>query len=105
MIKRWIQNTPEERSRHEAYYRTLWIILTEGEVREYLCEDFQPTFDINLSLPIETKRLIDLVLGGKIVIRNEKDLNSLKRTLDRALQAKIGRGLQEISTAYHAANS
>ena len=98
VIKRWIQNTPEERSRHEAYYRTLWIILTEGEVREYLCEDFQPTFDINLSLPIETKRLIDLVLGGKIVIRNEKDLNSLKRNLDRALQAKIGRGLQEIST-------
>ena len=98
VIKRWIQNTPEERSGHEAYYRTLWIILTEGEVREYLCKDFQPTFDINLSLPIETKRLIDLVLGGKIVIRNEKDLNTLKRNLDRALQAKIGRGLQEIST-------
>ena len=98
MIKRWIQNTPEERSEHEPYYRTLWAILTEGLVREYLCEDFQPLFDINLSLPLETKRLIDLVLGGKIVIRNEKDLNTLKRNLDRALQAKIGRGLQEIST-------
>ena len=98
VIKRWIQNTPEERSKHEPYYRTLWIILTEGEVREYLCEDFQPIFDINLSLPLETKRLMDLVLGGKIVIRNEKDLNSLKRNLDRALQAKIGRGLHEIST-------
>ncbi len=98
VIKRWIQNTPEERSGHEPYYRTLWTILTEGLVREHLCEDFQPIFDINLSLPLETKRLMDLVLGGKIVIRNEKDLNSLKRNLDRALQAKIGRGLQEIST-------
>ncbi len=98
MIKRWIQNTPAERSGHEPYYRTLWTILTEGLVREHLCEDFQPIFDINLSLPLETKRLMDLVLGGKIVIRNEKDLNSLKRNLDRALQAKIGRGLQEIST-------
>jgi hypothetical protein len=98
VIKRWIQNTPEERSGHESYYRTLWAILTEGLVREHLCEDFQPIFDINLSLPLETKRLMDLVLGGKIVIRNEKDLNSLKRNLDRALQAKIGRGLQEIST-------
>ncbi len=98
VVKRWIQNIPEERSRHEAHYRTLWIILTEGKIREYLCEDFQPTFDINLSLPLETKRLIDLVLGGQIVIRNEKDLNTLKRNLDRALHVKIGRGLQEIST-------
>ncbi len=98
VIKRWIQNTPAERSEHEPYYRTLWAILTEGMVREYLCDDFQPIFDINLSLPLETKRLMDLVLGGKIVIRNEKDLNTLKRNLDRALQAKIGRGLQEIST-------
>ena len=98
VIKRWIQNTPEERSGHEPYYRTLWTILTEGLVREHLCEDFRPTFDINLSLPLESKRLMDLVLGGKIVIRNEKDLNTLKRNLDRALQAKIGRGLQEIST-------
>ena len=97
-IKRWIQNTPEERSGHEPYYRTLWTILTEGTVREYLCEGFQPICDINLSLPLESKRLMDLVLGGKIVIRNEKDLNTLKRNLDRALQAKIGRGLQEIST-------
>lgn len=98
MIKRWIQNTPEDRSGHESYYRTLWAILTEGIVREYLCEDFQPMFDINLSLPLESKRLMDLVLGGKIVIRNEKDLNTLKRNLDRSLQARIGRGLQEIST-------
>ena len=98
MIKRWIQNTPEERSGHEPYYKTLWTILTEGVVREHLCEDFQPIFDINLSLPLETKRLIDLVLGGKIVVRDEKDLSTLKRNLDRALHAKIGRGLQEIST-------
>ena len=70
----------------------------KGTVRESLCEDFQPICDINLSLPLESKRLMDLVLGGKIVIRNEKDLNTLKRNLDRALQAKIGRGLQEIST-------
>ena len=98
MVKRWIQNTPEERSEQESYYRTLWTILTEGMVREHLCEGFQPIFDINLSLPLESKRLMDLVLGGKIVIRNEKDLNTLKRNLDRALQAKIGRGLQEIST-------
>ena len=97
-IKRWIQSTPKERGEHEPYYRTLWTILSEGMIREHLCQDFQPIFDINLSLPLETKRLIDLVLGGKIVIRNEKDLNTLKRNLDRALQAKIGRGLQEIST-------
>jgi hypothetical protein len=98
VIKRWIQNVPEERDEYERYYAILWMILTDGLVREILCRKFQPICEINLSLPLETKRLIDLVLGGKIVIRNEKDLNALKRNLDRALNAKIGRGLQEIAT-------
>ncbi|MCZ6679832.1 MAG: hypothetical protein O7E52_21580 [Candidatus Poribacteria bacterium] len=98
IIKRWMQEVPGDRAKRDQYYATLWMILTDGKIREVLRENFEPICEINLSLPLETKRLIDLVLGGKIIIRNERDLNTLKRHMDRALNAKTGRGLQEIAT-------
>ena len=98
MIKLWIQNAPGDRDKHGPYYATLWMVLTDGQIREALLENFQPICDINISLPLETKRLIDLVLGGKVTIHDEKDLDTLKRNLNRALNARIGRGLQETTT-------
>ena len=98
MIKRWILNRPEARDKHEQYFATLWMILIDGTIREILYENCQPICNINLSLPLAAKRLIDLVLGGQIVVRDEKDLKSLKRNLDRTLFAKTGRGVQEITT-------
>ena len=68
------------------------MILTEGKIREQIIQNFRPLCDINLSIPLEAKRLVDLVLSGQIIIRDEKDLNGLKRNLDRALLSKSGRG-------------
>ncbi len=98
LIKRWIRHAPKEQSKQEPYYATLWMILMDGKVREMLLQNFQPICDINLSQPVETKRLLDLVLGGQIIIRDEKDLKSLARNLERALSAKMGRGLVELTT-------
>ena len=98
IIKRWISNAPKERNTLGQYYATLWMILTSGKIRERLSQSFSPLCDINLSIPLEAKRLIDLVLSGQIVIRDEKDLNGLKRNLDRALLSKSGRGLRETTT-------
>ena len=98
IIKRWILNSPKERSGLDQYYATLWMILTDGKIREALTQSFRPICDINLSIPLEAKRLIDLVLSGQIIIREEKDLNGLKRNLDRALLSKSGRGLRETTT-------
>ncbi len=98
IIKRWIRNAPKERNTLGQYYATLWMILTDGKIRERLSQSFSPLCDINLSIPIEAKRLIDLVLSGQIVIRDEKDLTGLKRNLDRALLSKSGRGLRETTT-------
>ncbi|MDE0297722.1 MAG: hypothetical protein OXN17_03760 [Candidatus Poribacteria bacterium] len=98
IIKRWILNSPKERSSLDQHYATLWMILTDGKIREQIIQNFRPLCDINLSIPLEAKRLIDLVLSGQIIIREEKDLNGLKRNLDRALLSKSGRGLRETTT-------
>ena len=98
IIKRWILNSPKERASLDRHYATLWMILTDGKIREQIIQNFRPLCDINLSIPLEAKRLIDLVLSGQIIIRDEKDLNSLKRNLDRALLSKSGRGLRETTT-------
>ncbi|MDE0041197.1 MAG: hypothetical protein OXT74_04125 [Candidatus Poribacteria bacterium] len=98
IIKRWISNAPKERNTLDQYYATLWMILTDGRIRELLTQNFSPLCDINLSIPLEAKRLIDLVLSGQIIIPDEKDLNGLKRNLDRALLSKSGRGLREATT-------
>ena len=98
IIKRWILNSPKERSSLDQHYATLWMILTEGKIREQIIQNFRPLCDINLSIPLEAKRLVDLVLSGQIIIRDEKDLNGLKRNLDRALLSKSGRGLRETTT-------
>ncbi|MCH8289595.1 hypothetical protein IH992_00610 [Candidatus Poribacteria bacterium] len=98
LIKRCILNAPKERDKLAQYYSTLWMILIDGKVREMLFQNVQPIWNINLSTPLETKRLIDLVLSGEIVVRDEKDLQSLKRNLERALRAKVGKKLQEITT-------
>ena len=98
IIKRWISNAPKERNTLDQYYATLWMILTDGKIRELLTQNFNPLCDINLSIPLEAKRLIDLVLSGQIIIPDEKDLNGLKRSLDRALLSKSGRGLREATT-------
>ena len=95
IIKRWISNAPKERSTLDQYYATLWMILIDGKIRELLTQNYHPLCDINLSIPLEAKRLIDLVLSGQIIIPDEKDLNGLKRNLDRALLSKTGRGLRE----------
>lgn len=97
-IKRWISNAPKERNTLDRYYATLWMILTDGKIRELLTQNFSPLCDINLSIPLEAKRLIDLVLSGQIIIPDEKDLNGLKRNLDRALLSKSGHGLREATT-------
>ena len=98
VIKHCILNVPKDPADSERYYSTLWMILIDGKVREMLSQNVQPICDINLSTPVETKRLIDLVLSGEIVVRDEKDLRAVKRNLDRTLSLKVGKELQEILT-------
>ncbi len=98
VIKHCILNAPKDSADSERYYSTLWMILIDGKVREILSQNVQPLCDINLSTPLETKRLIDLVLSGEIVLRDEKDLRAVKRNLDHTLSRKVGKELQEILT-------
>ena len=98
LIERWILNLPEPNYKNQQHHVTLWMLLIDGIIREKLYKNFQPTCDINLSLPVAAKRLVDLVLGGQVVVSDEKDLKPLKRNLDRALSERTGHGLQEIST-------
>ena len=98
LIERWILSLPEPQYKNQQHHATLWMILTDGIVRERLFKNFQPICDVNLSLPLAAKRLVDLVLGGQIVVCNERDLTLLKRNLDRALSERTNHGLQEILT-------
>ena len=98
LIERWILNLPEPHYKHQQHHATLWMVLTDGIVRERLYKNFQPICEINLSPPLAAKRLVDLVLDGQIVVCDERDLKTLKRNLDRALSERTGHGLQEIST-------
>ena len=97
LIERWILNLPEPHYKHQQHHATLWMILTDGIIREKLYKQFSPICEINLSSPVAAKRLIDLVLGGQIVVCDERDLKTLKRNLDGTLSERTGHGLHEIS--------
>lgn len=99
IIRRWIEHVPQEPENVQAYYTTLWVLLLNGRYREKLLADFQPICDINLSVPDQTKRLMNLTLGSQLVIQNEKDRKTLERNLNRALVAKTGLCLQDITSA------
>ncbi|MDE0484036.1 MAG: hypothetical protein OXI67_15770 [Candidatus Poribacteria bacterium] len=98
-IKRWIEKAPRETEKLQTYYNTLWILVLNGKYREKLLGDFKPTCDINLSVPDQTKRLMNLTLGSQLVVENEKDRKVLERNLNRALVAKTGHNLRDITTS------
>ena len=99
-VKRWIEQAPRGvADKLQPYYTTLWTLILNGKLREKLLADFQPTCDINLSVPEQTKRLINLTLGSQLVVGCEKDRKTLERNLHRALLAKTGHSLREVTTA------
>lgn len=98
-IKQWIEHAPRDREKLQTYYYTLWTLILNGKYREELLSDFQPICDINLSVPDQTKRLMNLTLGSQLVIENEKDRKVLERNLNRALVAKTGYNLRDITTS------
>ncbi len=98
-IKRWIEKAPRETEKLQTYYNTLWILVLNGKYREKLLGDFEPTCDINLSVPDQTKRLMNLTLESQLVVENEKDRKVLERNLNRALVAKTGHNLRDITTS------
>ena len=97
-IKRWLEQTPPQVDKQQ-HYATLWMLVLDGKLREQLLEKGQPTCDINLSVPGQTKRLINLTLGSTLIIQAEKDRKALERNLNRALIAKTGHELAHITTA------
>ncbi len=97
-IKRWLENTPSQGADKAQHYATLWTLVLNGKLREQLLEKFQPTCDITLSVPHQTKRLINLTLGSTLIIQGEKDRKTLERHLNRGLNAKTGHELAEITT-------
>ena len=98
IIKRWLEQTPPQVDKQQ-HYATLWMLVLDGKLREQLLEKGQPTCDINLSVPDQTKRLINLTLGSTLIIQSEKDRKALERNLNRALIAKTGHELAHITTA------
>ncbi len=98
-IKRWIEQAPRETEKLQTYYNTLWVLVLNGKYREKLLGDFKPTCDINLSVPDQTKRLMNLTLSSQLVVENEKDRKILERNLNRALVVKTGHNLRDITTS------
>lgn len=98
-IKRWIDHTPNDRETFSRYYTTLWALVLNGKSREKLLSEFQPTCDINLSVPDQTKRLMNLTLESQLVVENEKDRKTLERNLNRTLVAKTGHNLRDVASA------
>lgn len=98
-LKRWIEQAPQETEKLQTYYNTLWTLVLNGKCREKLLGDFKPTCDINLSVPDQTKRLMNLTLSSQLVVENEKDRKILERNLNRALVAKTGHNLRDITTS------
>ena len=96
-IKQWLEHLPPKVDQHQ-HYTTLWTLLLDGKLRERLLADIQPTCDINLSLPDQTKRLINLMLGSTLIIQAEKDRKSIERSLNRAIISKTGHELTNITT-------
>ena len=97
-IKQWLANLPPKADAQE-HYATLWTLVLDGKHREQLLAEVQPTCDINLSVPDQTKRLINLMLGSTLIIQAEKDRKSIERNLNRAVLSKTGHELGDITTA------
>ena len=97
-IKQWLQNMPSAAD-EQQHYATLWALVLDGRLREQLLVDIQPTCDINLSVPDQTKRLITLMLGSALIIQAEKDRKSIERNLNRAIISKTGHELANVTTA------
>ncbi len=99
IIKLWIEQAPSDSEELHKYYNTLWSLVLNGKSREKLLADFQPTCDINISVPDQTKRLLNLTLESQLVVENEKDRKTLERNLNKALVVKTGHSLRDITTA------
>ena len=97
-IKQWLENIPPTVDQQQ-HYATLWTLMLDGKLRERLLANVQPTCDINLSVPDQTKRLINLMLGSTLIIQAEKDRKSIERNLNRAIISKTGHELSNITTA------
>ena len=97
-IKQWLANLPPKADAPQ-HYATLWTLVLDGKLRERLLAEVQPTCDINLSVPDQTKRLINLMLGSALIIQAEKDRKSIERNLNRAVISKTGHELTDITTA------
>ncbi len=95
-IKRWVEKAPAT-DNLQQYYITLWCLLLDGKLREQLLEKFEPSCDINVSVPEQARRLINLTLGSTLIIQNEKDRGVIERNLNRALIAKTGYQLADIT--------
>ena len=96
-IEHWLANLPPKADTQQ-HYATLWTLVLDGKLREQLLADVQPTCDINLSVPDQTKRLITLMLGSTLIIQAEKDRKSIERNLNRAILSKTGHELTNITT-------
>ena len=96
-IKQWLEHLPPKVDQQQ-HYATLWTLLLDGKLRERLLAEIQPTCDINLSVPDQTKRLINLMLGSTLIIQAEKDRKSIERNLNRAIISKTGHELTNITT-------
>ena len=97
-IKQWLQNVPSTVD-EQQHYATLWTLVFDGRLRERLLADVQPTCDINLSVPDQTKRLINLMLESALIIQAEKDRKLIERNLNRALISRTGHELSNVTTA------
>ena len=97
-IKQWLQNMPSTVD-EQQHYATLWTLVFDGRLRERLLADVQPTCDINLSVPDQTKRLINLMLESALIIQAEKDRKLIERNLNRALISRTGHELSNVTTA------
>ena len=95
-IKRWLAHAPVRGAERAQHYANLWLLVFDGKLREQLLEKFQPTCDITLSVPDQTKRLINLTLGSTLIIQSERDRKTLERQLNRAVNAKTGHELSEL---------
>lgn len=99
IIKSWIEHAPKESDTIQEYYTTLWALVLNGKTRERLLNGFQPTCDINISVPDQTKRLINLTLESQLIIEDERDRKTLERNLNKALVKKTGHSLRDITSA------
>ncbi|CAI8003096.1 hypothetical protein GBAR_LOCUS3544 [Geodia barretti] len=97
-IKQWLANLPPKADAQQ-HYATLWTLVLDGKLRERLLAEVQPTCDINLSVPDQAKRLINLMLGSTLIIQAEKDRKLIERNLNRAVISKTGHELANITTA------